>query len=1161
MSNTRRGAGKSLKGLAKQSKVHYGRPGLSNLTSKSSSATVPLNKTASQRAEAKRLYHQQLEGLSYVQREDIVGSGPEIEDVDMIDATTASLSADWEDWEDSGVLYQTLPPGEEGSLHSHAGGERLWHGMMDNMRSGRGDSRIRSDRILRQNESWNAQMPQLADAYLHFKANDTGNTDSEAIRGGWPLRGLGLEAEVDLFKDEVRNSERAHNGSLRAGSDVSIPDADHSGSVTSDTAPGAFKSNLNGADRDEVAWLNVNELEESDAQKLEQSISVGELMKYPLALVSYLLDTYGANIGLGYDIMCAFFKTLLRSSLGAKAVAMGLSGIVPAFHGHAHNRECQLGWHPMYHEGVGLEDFEECERTFCQSNQLASSTRLATPFHRQQQIDEHFFFHDLDKNASIGSFIFQNYRQAIEKIAANTVQLRILEDELQTNASDYEQDLKDELTHLQGLKHESEEMIQLIDYMELLGKLSKAKDASVSAAADYHNLDRLIIENGIKAPRIASIRARYRTSHTHHLLVEEEVARFEVEKGIEKRWDQSSPEYKQTLRYKLRDKISKALRSRADAIQRALSDLNAAGARLTPARKPIAWADIVHTASLAEFDLLRETRADIRNLPWTQPLRREAASLYFGIKRAEEEIIRLNVEIKRVITAMLDEHVDLYRAITSHLVVQPNLARELSRQSTSPVNCFGFSPTFMSTANIHLPPPPTRDGVPESIPSLHASTLTPLGVHNVRRYMLSCPLTPNVFSRLESRFKASDMAFICAGASSDGQHRINPNRFHPEFLELYDSLPTGAPGQTARREFSGDLMNLLFDVATKWDRCTGGTTFVFHVAGTTIPGLPVVPERLKADVYIPPHFLAENPGAHADIAFLVQTFLERVGVPTVNSWRRRAVQMWSLSQQGHIPPISLPTALIPNPVTQRSSSYTFRGRPANSLMLTAMVSSSSASGTPLSPGLSTPRVPVWDIDELTYPVVIKEQQEEIEEKTGLIGALTARIDDLQEIIDALRESINQVEDEAQRQRAEITVLCSQVEALSAEVIRLGGSAGCDPASTCPPAYTSLSEASSALPHGPPSHTPSRSMPSQSRLPPRIRAAAPISTHGRFLATDSRPLPRVNIVLQQHDLMHLREAVGFVAELAEPASWSTYLQRLHLSEAVLAQLLDALDHDI
>ncbi|KAJ6505587.1 hypothetical protein C8R45DRAFT_774742, partial [Mycena sanguinolenta] len=185
-------------------------------------------------------------------------------------------------------------------------------------------------------------------------------------------------------------------------------------------------------------------------------------------IVAKLFERYGTDAGIGYDIMCAFFKTLLRSSLGRRTVGLRMRGIVPAFHGHAHNRMCQLGWHPMYVDGAGLEDFEECERTFCLSNQLANCTWLSTPFHRQQQIDEHFYFHDLDKHAASGNFIFQNYRQAVEKITANRLRLQILEESLHTTGADYEKDLKDERTHLESLLQEPPEVQRNVDYIELL---------------------------------------------------------------------------------------------------------------------------------------------------------------------------------------------------------------------------------------------------------------------------------------------------------------------------------------------------------------------------------------------------------------------------------------------------------------------------------------------------------------------------------------------------------------------------------------------------------------------------------------------------------------------------------------------------------------------
>ena len=42
-------------------------------------------------------------------------------------------------------------------------------------------------------------------------------------------------------------------------------------------------------------------------------------MKYPLAMVNQLIDIYGPDIACGYNIACAFLKTLAQSSLGPHA--------------------------------------------------------------------------------------------------------------------------------------------------------------------------------------------------------------------------------------------------------------------------------------------------------------------------------------------------------------------------------------------------------------------------------------------------------------------------------------------------------------------------------------------------------------------------------------------------------------------------------------------------------------------------------------------------------------------------------------------------------------------------------------------------------------------------------------------------------------------------
>ncbi|KAJ7318180.1 hypothetical protein DFH08DRAFT_714989 [Mycena albidolilacea] len=515
-------------------------------------------------------------------------------------------------------------------------------------------------------------------------------------------------AQVDVFKDEVADSQKVY---------------DNTGEPENDDDDG------------DVVWLNINELSGAEAEELTKCLDIcverwkaagpearkkmfalfavsgifltvchhghvvvmcdmirsGELMKYPLAMVKYLLDHCGADIGLGYDIMCAFFKTLMRSSLGVNVTAMRLRGVVPAFHGHAHNRACQIGWHPLYVEGVGLEDFEECERTFAKSNHLASTTRLCTPFHRQQQIDEHFHFHDLDKHAASGNFIYQNYRQAIEKIAVSSGQLSRLESTLGTTATDYESYHAAEVKYFQDLRNTPEEVQHT-----------------------YQRLDYNILNNGYTTPQITLVRTRYRTTYTRLLALEEDLCRYEEEHRIETRWTWDSTAYKEGLKlvterkyraalteverlvvqrlleltklgmsglaYNLCEKISKALKTRSEAIRRALIAYNNAAASLSPPRERLSFAQIIHTTSLAEFDILRDTRQDIRLLPWTQPAHREAMVLHFGIRRAKEEIRRLNVEITRLLTFLVDEHVDYYRAIAANLIINPPLATELHRR-------------------------------------------------------------------------------------------------------------------------------------------------------------------------------------------------------------------------------------------------------------------------------------------------------------------------------------------------------------------------------------------------------------------------------------------------------------------------------------------------
>lgn len=99
---------------------------------------------------------------------------------------------------------------------------------------------------------------------------------------------------------------------------------------------------------------------------------------------------------------------------------------------------------------------------------------------------------------------------------------------------------------------------------------------------------------------------------------------------------------------------------------------------MDPPRPSLSWNEVVEMASLAEFDLLRDSRSDIRQEPWAKQKNREAMNIFFDMKRAREEIERLNVEIPRLLTYMYDEHVDYHLAVSRLLFVDPALAHELS---------------------------------------------------------------------------------------------------------------------------------------------------------------------------------------------------------------------------------------------------------------------------------------------------------------------------------------------------------------------------------------------------------------------------------------------------------------------------------------------------
>jgi hypothetical protein len=82
---------------------------------------------------------------------------------------------------------------------------------------------------------------------------------------------------------------------------------------------------------------------------------------------------------------------------------------------------------------------------------------------------------------------------------------------------------------------------------------------------------------------------------------------------------------------------------------------------MTPPKPMLDWEEVVKYAFLTDFDLLREGREDIWGELWAQPAGRAAMDQHFKLLHADEEIQRLNMEIRRFVMYMTYEEAFLTR--------------------------------------------------------------------------------------------------------------------------------------------------------------------------------------------------------------------------------------------------------------------------------------------------------------------------------------------------------------------------------------------------------------------------------------------------------------------------------------------------------------------
>ncbi|KAG1833208.1 hypothetical protein F4604DRAFT_1694518 [Suillus subluteus] len=375
------------------------------------------------------------------------------------------------------------------------------------------------------------------------------------------------------------------------------------------------------------------------------------VMKYPIALVKKLMDVFRSNILYGYDIKCAFEKILLRSTLGDSAKRLNVQGVVPAFHGHAHNRFCQLQHHSKHKLGAGLEDFETCERVFSESNALASEIRNATEFHRHQALDEHFHFADMDRYAALSDFIFNNYVQALTSISMTTTFLANFHASNPTLDPDFDGDLKDERLFLQRLGTKKDESSVEIDYVKALNEYEEAQLAYEQARIQFGQLD---LRPNYSLKDAGNVRRRHTHAATKRDQKVDVVIDYERQMALDARWGPDHPE-----RVKAQSHITNHLYHKAvDDVERLV---------------------VMRLLELTKLQM-SGLGTEIQTKRWANPSYRHASTQHLAHQRAKEEIRRLNVEVGRLCTKIRDDALDYPRAIAQLELDNPPLAAHLQRR-------------------------------------------------------------------------------------------------------------------------------------------------------------------------------------------------------------------------------------------------------------------------------------------------------------------------------------------------------------------------------------------------------------------------------------------------------------------------------------------------
>ncbi|KAI0037789.1 hypothetical protein FA95DRAFT_1506476, partial [Auriscalpium vulgare] len=528
----------------------------------------------------------------------------------------------------------------------------------------------------------------------HKRLNGVGHSDERQFNSSY----FQTPEQVNVFKDEVKprkrqttveDDENSEDGLLGSEETEGLPtDVGGPTKCTDRWVTENATSTGKTAAVFEQTGIFVGACRHGIIELVQEMIRSGELAKHPLALLDAYMREFGERQCVGYDIGCSMDKTVQASSLKDRANALELVLIVNAFHGYAHNRLCQLCHHPLFRTGLGLEDFETCERIFSSLGTVARLIRHASHFHWKMFIHLHMQQWDEDRYAELSNFLLKNYKQAIAVLADYEPEVRLFKEATGYTDEDFESWVVEERRYLQDAKKVPAADEQEQAYVQALIDLDNAKYVPPGATISIV-LTLFLVRTG-KAAKEAERRAAVAKLS----LAQNVVADLERRLGLAEAWTADTPEYQRNLGilqrtkfdkvvdqleglvvqrlfelakanisgtgYKMRKHISSAITRRSAAVRTAVNTYNRLAPLQEPPRRILPYSEIANYGWLGEFDLLKESRHDVLEKPWTQPANREALTKYLKTHRAREEIHRLNVEIPRL-HAWLDAEDDEYR--------------------------------------------------------------------------------------------------------------------------------------------------------------------------------------------------------------------------------------------------------------------------------------------------------------------------------------------------------------------------------------------------------------------------------------------------------------------------------------------------------------------